>query len=258
REPGIEHILVLAQGDARADAVPRAHLGFIAADVDVAVAVVPRRDAMPPPQLPAHAPVLDVAHPLEIGPRPVLRHEAGATLFYGRDGRRGERGDLHEPLVGEIGLEHRAAAIPARHYQPVLVDALDESAGLELRQHALAGLEALESAETRRYDVGERGAWREDVDQRKLMALADVVVVEIVRRCHLQAPGAEGRVDVRIGDDRHGTVGERHQDLPADELLVARILRMDRSRGVAEYGLRARGPHHQLTPTVGEPVAYVP
>src|SRR6266403_5542040 len=153
---------------------------------------------------------------------------------------------------------HDALPIPARHYQPVPVDALDESVGLEFRQHALAGLEALEPAETLRYGVGERGARREDVDQRQVVALADVVVVEIVRRCHLEAPGAEGRVDVRIGDDRHGTLRERHQHPPADEFLVARILRMDRHRGVAEYGLRARGRHHHLTRTVGERVAYVP
>ena len=258
REPGIEHILVLAQGDARADAVLRAHLGFVAADVDVVIAVVPRRDAMPPPQLPAHAPVLDVAHPFEIGARPVLRHEAGATLLHGRDGRRGERGDLHVPLVGEIRLEHRTAAIAARHHQPVLVDALDESAGLELRQHALAGLEALESAETLRYGVGERGARREDVDQRQVVALADVVVVEIVRRCDLEAAGAEGRVDVVVGDHRHGAFRERHEHAFADEFLVARILRVYRHRGVPEYGLRARGRHHQLARAALERVAHVP
>ena len=45
----------------------RAHLRLAAADVDVALRVVPGRDAMAPPQLAADAPVLDVAHPVEVG-----------------------------------------------------------------------------------------------------------------------------------------------------------------------------------------------
>ena len=129
---------------------------------------------MAPPQLAADAPVLDVAHPFEVGPRPVLRHEARAALLHRRDRRRCERGDLHVPLVGEVGLEHRAAAIAARDGEPVLLDALEEAGGLELRHHALARLEAVEAAEALRHGVVERRARGEDVDQRQLRGAAPI------------------------------------------------------------------------------------
>ena len=103
---------------------------------------------MTPPQLAADAPVVDVAHPLEIGACPVLRHEARATLLHRRDGRRGQRRDLHVPLVGEVGLEHRTAAITARHDQAVFLGALEQARGLKFRDHALARLEAIQARES--------------------------------------------------------------------------------------------------------------
>src|SRR5215469_4814429 len=143
---------------------------------------------MPPPQLAAHAPVADVAHPLEVGPCPALGHEACAALVHGGDRRRGERRDLHVPLVGEIGLEYRAAAIPAGNRVAVLLDALDEAGRLELRHDALASLEAVETAEALGHRIGERRLRSEDIDERQLMPLTDLVVVEIVARRDLDDP----------------------------------------------------------------------
>ena len=89
---------------------------------------------MAPPELAADAPVLDVPHPLEVRLRPVLRHEARAAVFHRGDGRRGERRDLHVPLVREIRLEHGAAAVAARHDEPMLLDVLEQARGFELRR----------------------------------------------------------------------------------------------------------------------------
>ena len=127
---------------------------------------------MAPPQLAAHAPVLDVAHPLEIGLRPVLGHEARAAVFDGLDRGLGERRDLHVPLVGEIGLEHGAAAVAARHLELVLLDLLEQPGGFELGDDALARLEAIEPAEALGRVLVERAPRREDVDLRQLVALA--------------------------------------------------------------------------------------
>jgi hypothetical protein len=46
------------------------------------------------------------------------------------------------------------------------------------------------------------GVQGEDVDHRQAVALAHFVVVEVVRRGDLHAAGAEGHVDVFVGDDR--------------------------------------------------------
>ena len=105
REPRVEHVLVLAECHVGTEIVPRADIVFRVADVDVAVIIVPGGDAMSPPQLPADAPVLDVVHPVEIGLRPVLRHEANAPRFNGFDGRLGKRFDFHVPLVGQVRFD---------------------------------------------------------------------------------------------------------------------------------------------------------
>ena len=78
-----------------------------------------------------------------------------------------------------------------------------QSGGFELGDDLLARLEAVECRDNRSGAfVVELRVGREDVDQRQVVALADLVVVEIVRRRDLHAARAECRVDVRIGDDR--------------------------------------------------------
>ena len=52
----------------------------------------------------------------------------------------------HEPLVGEQRLEHRVAAVAARHHELVRLDALEQARGLEIGDDALARLEAVEAA----------------------------------------------------------------------------------------------------------------
>ena len=159
-----------AQLRVRRQRVLLAHLGFVAADVDLAGVVVPGRNAMAPPELAAHAPVLDVAHPLVIRLRPVLRHEARASVFDGRQRGLGQRRDLHVPLVGEIGLDDGAGAVAARHFELVRLYLLDESGGFELGDDLLARHEAVQAAETLGRVLVESGVGREDVDLRQRSA----------------------------------------------------------------------------------------
>jgi hypothetical protein len=99
-----------------------------AADVDIALGVVPGRDAVAPPELAADAPVLDVAHPGEVGVLPVVRHEAMRPSSTAR-WPVGQRSSLHVPLVGQEGLDDGAGAVAARHHELVVVDALEQSQG---------------------------------------------------------------------------------------------------------------------------------
>ena len=195
-EPGVEHILVLAQFHVRRQRVLLAHFGFVAAHVDVAGVVVPGRNAMAPPELAAHAPVLDVAHPFVIGLRPVLRHEADAAVFDRLERGLGERRDLHVPLVGEIGLDDGVGAVAARHLELVRLDLLDEPGGFELGDDLLARLEAVQAAVSLRRVLVELRVGREDVDLRQVVPLAHLVVVEVVRRRDLHAAGAERGIHV--------------------------------------------------------------
>jgi len=81
------------------------------------------------------------------------------------------------------------------------------------------------------------------------VALADLPVVEVVRRRDLDATGAEGHVDVGVRNHGDRASREWQRDLPADKVRVAGVLRIDRDCDVAQHGFRSSGCHDD----VGEP-----
>ena len=274
REPGVQHVLVLAER--HGVAVPGQRLrrgtGFVPCHVDVAVAVIPGRDPVSPPQLPADAPVLDAVHPVEVGALPVLGHEADPAVLDGADGRFGERRDAHVPLVGQPRLDDGVGAVTARHHQRVRIDVIERAFRLEQRQHGGAGLFARQAANGSRYRrkrlqsgrvvaVGcgdDPGVAIEDVQQRQVVARTQFVVIEVVRGRDLHAARAEGRVDVVVGNDRDQAAGDRQADLAADEGLVALIGRMHRDGRIAEQGLGPGRGDRQRARAVRKRVAQVP
>ncbi len=239
REPGVEDVLVLHEGlrlapELRARRLPRSR--FVARDVDVAGVVVPRRDPVPPPELARDAPVLDVVDPVQVGRQPLVGYELDAALLAGartrkavahggeaevldrapgKDRMRGRRGDpgRHEPLVGEHRLGDLARAFAARHHHLVRLLADEEPLGREIGEHRLARDVAIEPAILRRRVVAHRRVEVEDRDRREVVAPADLPVVEIVRRRHLDAARAEGLVDVVVGDHRDRATAQRQRHL---------------------------------------------
>ena len=79
------------------------------------------------------------------------------------------------------------------------------------------------------------------VSERQVVPPADLEVVGVVRRGHLDRTGAERRVDVVVGDDRDPPAGQRQLDLGADQVLVALVVRVHGDRGVAEHRLGPGG-----------------
>ena len=78
----------------------------------------------------------------------------------------------------------------------------------------------------------------------QVVPLADLEVVRVVRRGHLDRAGAERRVDVLVGDDRDAPAGQRQLDLGADQVPVPLVVRVHGHRGVAEHRLGPGGGHH--------------
>src|SRR3954452_13403878 len=95
----------------------RARVALGTRNVEVALIVVPRGNLMAPPELATDAPVLNVVHPLVVRLRPVLGHEANASVFYSSRRRLCERSNADIPLIREPGLQDRATAITAWHLQ---------------------------------------------------------------------------------------------------------------------------------------------
>ena len=119
-------------------------VSFRACDIDVASVVIPRRNAVAPPDLARDAPVLDVAHPFVIGFGPVLRDEFNPSLFDGFDGLGREWADPHVPLIGQKRFDHGAGAVAARDHEFVVLDLFEQILGFEVSDDLLACLESVE------------------------------------------------------------------------------------------------------------------
>ena len=186
---------------------------------------------------------------MAVGVDPVRRDELDLARLDELEPAPGEVVHLHEPLVGEERFDHLAAAVAARHLQLVGLDLDQQAGGLEVGDDQLARVEAIQAAKLFGDVIARRDDLRlvgEDVDHRQRMPLADRVVVEVVRGRDLDHAGAEGLVDVVVGDHRDAAAGQRQLHALAMQREVARVLRMHHHRGVAEHGLRAGGGDHDV------------
>ena len=90
-----------------------------------------------------------------------------------------------------------------------------------------------------------------DVDGAEPVPLADLEIVEVVRRGDLDGAGAFLRVRVFVGDDRDAAPDERQDGMLADEVAKALVVRVHRDAGVAEHGLGPRRRDRDEAPLAG-------
>ncbi len=205
-KPGIEHVWIAGKFFASSFL---SRFFFVACDVHVAFVVVPRGNLVSPPKLARDAPVLDILEPLVVGRCPVPGKKFHFALFRGLQPQLREAIHFHEPLIGKHRLDNFSGASRARHSQQVGLLRDQQLLRLQVCEHALARLEAVEASVGWRRVVIELGFKRENVDLRQAVPLAHCIVVEIVRRSDFHAAGAEYRVHVFIGDHGNGAAGKR-------------------------------------------------
>ena len=200
---------------------------------------------MAPPELPAEAPVADVAHPMHVGLRPALRIKLDGAGLDGVDGL----GDLRipeEPLLAQVRLNGHVGAFTVAHVVRVLLD-LDEQAGfLELFDDGFPAFEPVQAFVIFPGFRGHRAVGRNDNGQGELVPQGHFVVGEVVRGRDLDAAGAELRINGGIRNHRDFLVAEREHQFLADEMPVTRVVRVHRHGFVAEHGFRARGGDHDI------------
>ena len=259
-EPGIEDILVLCKRHfvtmMRLCLLPRRL--FIAGDKCVSILVVPGRDPVSPPELAADAPVLDVPHPFEIGFRPVVRNEPDRPIFHGADGRFRQRTCFYIPLIRQVGLDYRTAAITPWHHQLVVVCFLDKTERLQILDNAFSCLESIQPAIGVGRVVIETGIDIEEIYFFQVVPLADLVIVEVVRRGDFHATAAELRIDIVVCDNRDAAAGQRKIDHAADEMPVTFVIRANGHGGIAQHRLRTGRGHDQEILRVDQRVTQVP
>ncbi|EGF33004.1 hypothetical protein IMCC9480_1430 [Oxalobacteraceae bacterium IMCC9480] len=267
REPGIKHIGIAPQRLARR---LRLRFGFGAGDIDGAVLVIPGRNLMTPPQLTRNTPVLDIVEPLVISAGPVLGnhlHFAAGDFFqcdfgdrFAREVRAFRRRlrHRHKPLVGQHRLDHDTGTVAARHHQFVRLDAIEQPKRIEIGNDFLARHEAVHALIFGRTVFVDLRIQREDIDHRQLMALADCVVVVVMRRRDLHATGTEFLVNIAVGDDRDLAAAQRQRQHLADQVGIAHIGRIDRHGGIAQQGFGTRRGHRQVPAAIGQRIADMP
>ncbi len=193
---------------------------------------------MAPPQLAADAPGLDVLQPVEIDPGPVLGHELGLALLHRLDGFGRQGAHVEIPLLGQPRLKlHRLGLFVMRHGVDDGFDLIQQSQRLEIGDDHFPRHEAVEAAIFLRRVVVDLGILGQDVDHRQIVALADLEVVEIVRRGDLHRAGALFRIGMFVADDRDQAAHQRQTDLFADQMLQLFVFGMHRHRGIAQHGL---------------------
>ncbi len=225
---------------------------------------------MAPPELTRNAPVLDVFQPLVIGGGPVFRHELNLALAHhverdfgdraARMQRAGGSGLAHrdKPLVGQHRLDYHAGAVAARHHQLVRLDRVEQAGRFQIRHHLLARVEAVETLVAGRRVLVDLRVQCQDFDDGQVMALADLIVVQVVRGRDLDHAGAEFAVDIVVGDDGDLAVGQRQAHGLADQCGVALVFRMHHHRDVAQQRFGPRGGDRQVARAVRERIVDVP
>ena len=236
REPRVEHVGVALE---RRRAAGGAGGRLVELDRLMAVGAVPDRDLMPPPQLARDAPRPDVVHPVEVGVGLVGRDEPHPARAHLRVRGRGELVHVHEPLQRDQRLDAVAGAVAVAHLVLVVLLAAEQPQGEQRVAHPLAGLAHGQPGEL----AGELGHAPVVADRRELgqaVAAADLEVVGIVAGRDLERAGAEVHLHVRVGDDRHLAVDQRHDRGAADQVPVALVVGMHGDGGVGQDRL---GPH---------------
>ena len=193
----------------------------------------------PHQNLAADAPVADVLHPVQVGPLEALRHERDPPVPHGLDRRLGQRPDVDPPLLRDDRLHHRARALRVPDRVTVRLDLLDQPARLEVGDHPVACLEAIEARVLAGVLV-ERAVGREDVDHLEPVPLPDLEVDRVVPGRHLQRARARLHVDRLVRDHRHRPVGRRHDDRAPDQVLPALVVGVHGDGGVGRDRLRPR------------------
>ncbi len=143
-----------------------------------------------------------------------------------------------------------------RHHMRVRLDPLQEAEILQPCHDPLARGETLDAVQFFRQlgstfrqtaqivlvaDERETALLVEHADLRQAVPLADLEIVEIMRRRDLDRARAFFGIGIFVADDRNSSPDQRQNDVLADQMPEPFIVRMHRDRGIAEHGFGPRG-----------------
>ncbi len=150
-------------------------------------------------------------------------------------------------MIGEPRFDHRPGAIAIGKLDDPLLDALQRARFLEHLDDPIARLDAIEADQLARYEsvagLDDPRLGIEHVEHLGGLdpgASADLEVVEVMSGSDLDGAGAELRVGMLVGDDRHEPAGDREPHLPTDQRTITFVLGMNGDGHVGKHRLRTR------------------
>ena len=255
REPSIQGILILVQ-------LFRATLGACMRRIHcdnrlAAILAVPRRDAVSPPELAGNAPILDVLHPIEIDLLHALRNKAHTSVADAFDCRLCQRFHLYKPLLRNARLHHGVAAVATADIVLDRLDTHQEALFFQLLDDLFARLKAGHSCKLPAVFIN-AAVIVHHIDDFQIVAQADFKVVRVVCGGDLHHAGPKVLLDIGIRNHRDLTANQREDQHLANDVLIARVVRMHRHGGVAQHRLRSGGGQLQIPTAVLKRIADVP
>ena len=146
-----------------------------------------------------------------------------------------------------------------RDHVTVVIDLFQQAQRVKVGDNPLARLEPIEALVSRWHRVVQGAVGVEDVDHLEAVALADLKVVEVVRRGDLYRARTGLRVGIVIAGNGNETTDQRQVDGLADQRLIARVFGVHHHAGIAQHGFRAGGGNGDMAPILAvDGVAEVP
>ncbi len=203
---------------------------------------------MTPPQLAGNTPVLNIAHPLEIGFFPMLWHKADITTLHRLNRRLSQLFNRHIPLIGQIRLNHSMGTVTATDLVRMRFNLVKQTFSFQIGNHALTRFVTVQplillgnkilGVDMRR--VGE------NITHRQVVTLAHFIVIKIVGRCDFHTTGSKLGIHICIGNHRDGPIAQWQNQLPANQIPVTFIIRMHRHGTITEQGFRTCCGHNHV------------
>ena len=197
--------------------------------------------------MPRDAPVLDVLHPVAVRILEFGRNQPDFVFHDRFESRLGQFGHLQKPLHRQLRLDRHVGAFRISHLVGIGFDLFEQAGVGEVFLDLPADFETVHAGVAFAVLV-QRTVIVENVDDFEVVFFAEHVVVHVVGRGHFQRAGSEFDVDVLVVDHRNRTVDERHQHARIlRQIPVARVVRVDAQRRVAEDRFRPRRGYDDVT-----------
>src|SRR5262249_2419166 len=107
------------------------------------IGTIPNRDAMPPPQLTADTPILDVLQPVVISLFKTLRHDLDAPITDHIQAGFRKGFNFDEPLLGDHRLDDFTTALRTWNGRAIGLGFDDESGGFHIRPDVFTRIESV-------------------------------------------------------------------------------------------------------------------